>query len=347
METYDEIISFDKLYKGLKDSCRNVRWKDSVVGYEQNALKNTYSLRTSLLKGTYKIEKYQRFIIHEPKEREIVATRMRDRQFQHSLCDNGFYEQITKSFIHDNCACLRGRGVDYTLNRVNAHLRRFYTQHGNDGYVLKCDIHHYFASIRHDIAKSAIRKRIKDENMVEHVDKIIDSFGEIGLGLGSQVSQLIALAVLDDMDHFIKEELHIKHYVRYMDDFILIHEDKEYLMHCRHVLETHLCNMGLELNKKTQIIPLHKGFNMLQWRFILTDTGKIIRKMAKKKQSRERRKLKALLKKEAAGFVPRGTARESLRSWLANADRGDTYYERKRMIAYFRQLEVKTYGRVL
>lgn len=100
--SYEQVISFDSLYKGLKKCCKNIRWKDSTVGYEGNALKNTYRLRQSLLNGKYRIDKYQHFTIYEPKQREIVATRIKDRQFQRSLCDNGFYEQITKSFIADN-----------------------------------------------------------------------------------------------------------------------------------------------------------------------------------------------------------------------------------------------------
>lgn len=182
---YEQVISFDNLYKGLKESCRNIRWKDSTVGYEGNALKNTYRLRQTLLNGTYKIDRYQHFTIYEPKRRDIVATRLKDRQFQHSLCDNGFYEQITKSFITDNCACLKGRGVDYTLNRMTAHLRRYYIAHGCDGWVLKCDIRHYFQSIRHDVAKAAIRKRVTDTQIAERACEIVDSFGKIGLGLGS------------------------------------------------------------------------------------------------------------------------------------------------------------------
>ncbi len=193
------------------------------------ALESGVTARLQLTKA----DGHQHFTIFEPKQREIVATRIKDRQFQRSLCDNGLYEQITKSFIADNCACLQGRGVDYTLDRMTAHLRRYYNEHGTEGWVLKCDIHHYFPSIRHDIAKAAIRKRVKDAQIAERACEIVDSFGEIGIGLGSQVSQLVALAVLDDLDHYIKERLRIKHYVRYMDDFVLIHHDKEYLQKCR------------------------------------------------------------------------------------------------------------------
>lgn len=336
---YEQVISFDDLYKGLKESCRNIRWKDSTVGYEGNALKNTYRLRQTLLNGTYKIDRYQHFTIYEPKRRDIVATRLKDRQFQRSLCDNGFYEQITKSFITDNCACLKGRGVDYTLNRMTAHLRRYYAAHGCDGWVLKCDIRHYFQSIRHDIAKAAICKRVTDTQIAERACEIVDSFGEIGLGLGSQVSQLVALAVLDDLDHFIKERLRIKHYIRYMDDFILVHEDKEHLRQCKKEIEARLFALGLQLNDKTALYPLRQGVKLLQWRFIVTDTGAIIRKMGKKKQGKQRRKLKKLYAKELRGEYAPGTAHESLVSWLANAARGDTYHERLKMINYFKNME--------
>lgn len=339
--SYNDVISFDYLYKGLKEACRNIRWKDSTVGYEHNALRNTYKLRQSLLNETYKIERYQRFTIYEPKVREIVATRLKDRQFQRSLCDNGLYEQITRSFIPDNCACMRGRGVDYTLNRITAHLRKFREKYGSDGWVLKCDIRHYFQSINHDVAKAAICKRVKDEQIARRACEIVDSFGgDTGIGLGSQVSQLVALAVLDDMDHYIKERLKVKYYVRYMDDMILIDPDKEFLRNCLKEIEAKLAELHLELNKKTCIYPLKQGVKMLQWRFIITKSGRIVRKMAKQKLSRQRRKMCKIYEKERAGECAPGTVRESLISWIANANRGDTYYEKKKMIAFYENLEV-------
>ena len=105
------------------------------------------------------------------------------------------------------------------------------------------------------------------------VSDIIDSFeGDIGIGLGSQISQLLELAVLDDLDHFIKERLHIKYYLRYMDDFILIHEDKAYLQYCRKEIEKELTKIHLKLNRKTSLYPLKQGVKFLQWRFIFTES---------------------------------------------------------------------------
>lgn len=323
-KTVDDAVTFKELYKGLKKSCCNVRWKDSVTGYEANGLKNTYLLRKSLLDGTYKISGYQRFKVHEPKEREIVATRLKDRQFQRSLCDNVLYPQITRSFIRDNCACQRGKGVDDALDRLTVHLRRYYFKHGPNGWALKCDIRHYFAETPHDVAKAAIRKRLTDQRAAYYTDAIIDSFGgDKGIGLGSQVSQITELAVLDDLDHYIKERLRIKHYLRYMDDFILIHEDKSVLRAALAEIEKRLSALGLTLNEKTQILPLKNGVLWLKWRFVLTDTGKVIRKICMKSVVRERRKLRKMAKLAVAGRIPVAAITESFITWKAHAQRGN------------------------
>jgi len=335
---YNDAISFNNLYKGLKKCCRNVRWKDSVIGYESNALKNTYKLRQDLLNGKYKISPYQVFTIYEPKKREIVATRIKDRQFQRALCDNGFTRDMTEHFISDNPACQKGKGTDYTLNRMTTHLRRYYNEYGRDGWVLKCDIHKFFPSTPHDVAKEAVKKRVKDEKAKQAIFNVIDSF-ECGLGLGSQISQLVELSVLDSLDHFIKERLHIKHYLRYMDDFILVHPDREYLKYCREEIEKRLNATGLQLNNKTKIYPLRQGVQLMKWRFIITETGKIKRFISKKKLGRQRRKIKRIIEKEARGELRNGTALESAKSWCANAKRGDTYFQRKRMLQYYYQMK--------
>lgn len=276
------------------------------------------------MNGTYKISGYQRFKVHEPKEREIVATRLKDRQFQRSLCDNVLYPQITRSFIRDNCACQRGKGVDDALDRLTVHLRRYYFKHGPNGWALKCDIRHYFAETPHDVAKAAIRKRLTDQRAAYYTDAIIDSFGgDKGIGLGSQVSQITELAVLDDLDHYIKERLRIKHYLRYMDDFILIHEDKSVLRAALAEIEKRLSALGLTLNEKTQILPLKNGVLWLKRRFVLTDTGKVIRKICMKSVVRERRKLRKMAKLAVAGRIPVAAITESFITWKAHAQRGN------------------------
>ena len=150
---YDKAISFEGLYKGLKAACRNVRWKDSVIRHEAYGLRNTYKLRQALLNGTYEISEYQVFQVHEPKERTIYAPRLVDRQLQHALCDNGLYDDVTEHFIRDSMACQRGRGTDDALSRLKVHLSRYWRKYGNEGWVLKCDIHHFFPTTPHKVVK--------------------------------------------------------------------------------------------------------------------------------------------------------------------------------------------------
>lgn len=334
-----DAISFKNLYSGLKKSCKNVRWKDSVVGYENNGLKNTIKLRDKLLNNTYSISKYQIFQIFEPKQRTIVAARLVDRQFQRALCDSGLYEDITEHFIRDNVACQVNKGTDDAINRLKVHLRRYYRKHGTHGWVLKCDIHHFFKETQHDVAKRSAKKYISDPLAVNAVYMLIDSFsGEKGIGLGSQISQLIELTVLNDLDHFIKERLHIKYYIRYMDDFILIHEDKDYLKYCRIEIENKLKEIGLELNDKTALYPLSQGVKFLHWRFLLTDSGKVILRIERKKLSKQKTRMKKLWEKEKCGEVDPGTTFNSLKSWIANAERGNTFNEQAEMIKFYEKL---------
>ncbi|MFA6778172.1 MAG: RNA-directed DNA polymerase [Paludibacteraceae bacterium] len=331
-----DFYSFKSLYHGLRKAQRNVIWKDSVSFYSLNNLKQTHRLRQSLLDNSYEISPYQIFTIHEPKEREIAATRIRDRQFQRSLCDSYLYRAVTKGFIRDNCACQRGKGVDDVLNRMDCHLHRFYRHHGTDGWILKCDIHHYFAETSHEVAKAAIRKRVDNDEAYRRVCDIIDSFGtDKGIGLGSQVSQLIELAVLDDLDHYIKEQLHIEHYLRYMDDFILIHESKDYLKQCLAQIKVKLASIGLELNDKTAFTKVSQGVRFLKWKFSVTPTGKVIRKLSKRSIVKERRKLKKLGNKVQEKKLHLSVLANSFNSWLANARRGNAEKEISQMRAIY------------
>lgn len=340
MGDWEKVVSFGELYSGLQKAQRNVMWKDSVSGYSLNGLENTLKLRGELLGGNYKISEYQRFMIHEPKEREIVATRIRDRQFQRSLCDNSLYRDMTHGFIHDNCACLRGKGVDFALNRMETHLHRYYRKHGADGWVLRCDIRHYFPETPHDVAKEAIRKRVKDSRCAEAAMEIIDSFGgDRGIGLGSQVSQLVELAVLDPVDHYIKERLRIRHYVRYMDDFVLIHKDRDVLENAKREITARVNALGLEMNRKTQISPLRKGIRFLKWRFILTDNGKVLRRIGRQSIVKEQRKLKKLAAKIRRGDIPAEYLWLSFQSWRANALRGDARQAIRNMEKLYNQLK--------
>ena len=327
-------LEFGKMYRSLKKCCKNVRWKTSVTQYEVNGLKNTAKVAAEINSGKYKLLPYQEFQINEPKERHITATRIRDRQVQRSICDTVVYDSITRSFVADNSACQKGRGTQYAIDRLKEHIRRYYRKNGAEGYYLKCDIHHFFESLDHDIIKAQLRKRITNEHYLNMLYDIIDSFpGEKGIGLGSQVSQLLALMYLDEMDHIIKEKLHIKYYIRYMDDFILVDHNREKLSYSLVELRKYLDTLGLSLNKKTTLQKLSQGVIFLGWKFILTDTGKVILKPDKRKLTAKRRKLRGIKRQQAAGNLSEKDVMQINQGMIAHLEHGNA----RKAIEYIRK----------
>lgn len=330
----DKVCSFDKLYAAMNVCKGGVIWKDSVAGWCKNGAINCVRLSKALMNDTYKIDDYTRFTIYEPKKRDIVSTRFKDRVFQRSLCDNYLTKQISKSFIYDNGACLPGKGTDFARRRLVTHMQRFYREHQLNGYVLKCDITNYFGSTPHWVVKEKVFKLIDDDWVKERLGQIIDSFGtketpDIGMGLGSQVTQLCMLAVLNDLDHALKEQKHIKHYVRYMDDFVLIHEDKEVLRECLKFIEEELAKLGLKLSKKkTQIFPITQAIHFLGHSYRLTESGKVVKRLLRNKLGHERRKLKRMVNLVRQGKMTPEKLDKCFTAWLAHAT-GNPSPERK------------------
>ncbi len=129
-------------------------------------------------------------------------------------------------------------------------------------YILKCDISKFFASIDHDILKSKLKRRIKDKDALKIIFDIIDIEAN-GLSIGAMTSQVLAIFYLNDLDHFIKEELKIKYYVRYQDDFLLFHPSKKYLKYCLDEINKFIIKEKLSLNKKTRIYKSTDNFIFL------------------------------------------------------------------------------------
>lgn len=246
---------------------------------------------------------------------------------------------LTRSFITDNYASQVGKGTHYGLDRLREFLRRFYRKNGIDGWILKADISKYFYSIRHDVLKSLIRKKITDPDVLWLVEMIIDSTeGNVGIPIGNQSSQLFALLYLNNLDHFIKEKLCIKYYGRYMDDFFLIHEDKAYLQYCRAEIEKHVAAIGLSLNNKTNIYPLRNGIDFLGFHTYLTETGAVIRKVRRRSKNNMKRKLKKMRGLVERGKITTATVEQSYKSWRGHAEKGNCYHLIRRTDHYYNRL---------
>lgn len=318
---------------------KGVMWKDSTAGFVHHGLEECLKLARELQDGTYQERPHKFFTVADPKRREIMSIAFRDRVYQRSLNDNILYPTMTKSFIRDNCACQKKLGTDYARNRLECFLHRHYRKHGLNGYVLQIDVKGYYPNMRHDVAKACFAKKIDGDAYV-CAARILDGFpGDVGFNPGSQILQIAGVSVPNEIDHYIKERLRCKHYVRYMDDMILIAKDKAYLKRCLQEIRQRFEAIGMTLHPdKTRIYPLKEGISFLGFRFILTDTGKVIRKMLSARVRHERRKLPRLVAKAKRGEITKQKADDCFRSWLAHAENGDNEATIRRMKRYYNDL---------
>lgn len=324
---FDEVYDFQTLYMAYRASRRGKRWKNTVAKVEVNVLEAVAVLQDELSTGRYKPGGYREFYVYEPKKRLIQTNSFKDKIVQHAFCDTILYEELTRPFILDNYGSQIGKGTHFGLDRLKRFMQEYYRRHGNaDGWVLKADIHHYFASIQHDILKRDVREYLHDERSLALTDAIIDSTpGNVGIPIGNQSSQIFALLYLNKLDHLVKEGLRIRYYGRYMDDFYLIHESKDVLREARKIIEEHLAERGLELNNKTQIFPLRNGLDFLGFHSYLTDSGKVVRKIRKASRERMKRKLRKYKAMYENGAITREKIAESYQSWRSHAAHGDCH----------------------
>lgn len=337
--TYDEIFTFENLYQAHLKARKCKRNKKDVNLFELNLSENLWSLYDALHDRSYEVSGYNKFVIFEPKRREIQALEYKDRIVQHALCDLYLYPLITSHLIYDSGGCQKGKGTDFAMNRLSDFLREFYKYHSTDGYFLKTDIHHFFPSIDHKTLKHKLRRLINEEDVYNLTEKIIDSYNfdsGRGIPMGNQTSQLFALYYLDQMDRLIKECLHIKYYVRYMDDCILLHEDKDYLKWCLKKAEECVEDeLLLEFNSKTQIFPIKNGVDFLGFHFYMTDTGKVIRKVRQTTKTRYKKRMKKLRDDYNAGLIEYEDIKKILPGFNGHLKRGHTYRLQKSVLDKF------------
>lgn len=274
-----------------------------------------------LMAGTYKSGGFHEFDIFERgKARHIRSVPMSERVVQRCLCDNSLVPVMANSFIYDNSASLEGKGYHFAIRRIKHHLRQYYRKYGQEGYILLFDFSKFFDNVSHKIMKAILRKEYKDSRLLKLLYHFIDCFGDVGMGLGSQISQTLALASANRLDHAIKEKMRIKFYARYMDDGYLIHKSKEYLHECLEKIRAICADLGIKLNeKKCQIIKLSHGFTWLKCRFYLTETGKVVCKIYKRSVTKMRQKIKKLKKMMDSGKIGLADVKGALQSWMAYA----------------------------
>lgn len=336
----ERIIGFEALYYSMRKCQKGVIWKDSVASYRMNGIERTLKLSEQLIEGKYSPSPMCKFKIMSPKPREIASVSFRDRVYQRSLNDNYVYPVMTRSFIYDNFACQKGKGTDAARERLKEFLRRYYRKHGADGYVAQFDIHGYYPTMDHRATELTFQKKLNPE-IFERVQRVLHQQydGDAGYYAGSQLIQIAGISILDSMDHYIKEKLRARFYIRYMDDFLIISHDREYLEKCMKEIIDYLTGLRFTVNeKKTRIYPLRSGIDFLGFTFSLTATGKVLMQIRSENVKRQRRKLVRLVKRSRSGLIPREKVDESYAAWRNHASKGNSWKLLQRMNSYYRNL---------
>ena len=327
------MCQFETLYRAYLTARKGKRNKAGTAQYEANALACTEKLSRLLLTKNYRPSKFEIFKVYEPKERLVQAPAFVDKVVLHAATDNILYDAITKSFIRDNYSSQKGKGTDDGLMRLKLQMVSYYRCYKTaEGWVVKGDIHHFFASIDHKKLKRVLRKLFKRRGLDMELYDLLCIYIDAseGLPLGYQTSQLFALLFLDEFDHWIKEEKGCKFYGRYMDDFAIIVRTKEEARQLLAEIREWIDGLGLELNQKTGIFPLRNGIDLLGFHSYLTETGACIQKLRQESVDRIRSRIQYWRAAYPAGKVTKKEILDSFQGWDAHAAHGDTYALRQK-----------------
>lgn len=339
-DNFEWVFSYEHLYKSYKKCKQGVGWKASTQRFIDLAPLKIYRIYRKLKRGTYRSKGFFEFdIIERGKKRHIKSVLIDERVVQRCLCDYCLVPLLSRTFIYDNGASLQNKGYHFARKRVIRFLQKYSAKHGTDGHALLFDFSKFFDNISHSLCKMILRRNISDKRIIKLVDHFVDMFGEVGLGLGSQISQIFALASANYLDHFIKEKLQIKYYERYMDDGILIHENKAHLKKCKLEIEKMCRVYGIVMNdRKTQIVKLSHGFTWLKTKFNVLPSHKILRRVVRKSIRIMRNRLSSFKHLISDGKMTVYDAFMSFQSWRSYARHFDANRSVQKLEQHFTDL---------
>lgn len=330
-----DIFSERNLYVAMKKCLRGVLWKDSSAHFYINWATEIQRLINDIKDDKYKQRKPSYFRIGK---RDIMSISFRDRCLQRCLNDFVLYPAISSTLINGNCACQTGKGTLYAKDYLKKIIRREWRNHGTQLYALKCDIKGYYKNIPHSTGEAELKRVLSNHVFQFLKDNILSIYeGDNGYVAGNQTVQIIGISALSPLDHYIKEKLRIKGYVRYMDDFILVSHDMDYLIYCKSKIEEKLADIGLSLNeRKTKIIDLKNNtIEFLGFDFKLLESGKVCAFVASSKTKKKRIQLYRMAQKVKRGEKDRSNADKAYMDWRKHAEYGDTYMYLTRMDKYY------------
>jgi len=257
------IQDMDNLRLAFWKAGKGKRYSTSVLTYRKELDRNLLQLQQQIIDAKVKVGDYRYFLIYEPKRREICASAFSEQVLHHALM-NVCHPYFDRRQIYDSYASRKGKGTYAALERAKVYTRKY-------KWFLKMDVKKFFASIHHDVLKKQLSGLFKEQHLLLLLYQIIDSFSvdnNRGLPIGNLTSQYFANHYLSGLDHYIKEDLRIKAYVRYMDDMVLWSNDKTSLLQVKPVIEDYT-NRELKLSLNESILNRSsKGLPFLGYRIM-------------------------------------------------------------------------------
>ena len=313
-----ERLTFSKLVQAHERAKKNKTNRYELLRFEVDFESNIISIMDSLCNGSYNLGKYREFTIYEPKERIIRCLPYRDRIVQQWYIYEFIKPYIIPRLISSTCACIDNRGTHYAVKLVQRYMRIMKRKY-NNYYILKLDIKKYFYNIDKDILYDIMKGYISDRKLLWLTKIFIyDGSSKLGIPIGNYTSQYFANIYLSVIDRYIKEELGIRYYVRYMDDMVILLKDKEECMDVfskiRNELESKLC---LELNKKSRYYPNNTGIMFCGYK--IYETHILVKKDSKYKMKKKIRKWKMDDK------IDSKAKKMCFNSWLSHVGHANSY----------------------
>ena len=320
---FSQVIAFPNLVRAWRLASRGKRGRLPVARFAAEMDTRLVEIHQALSTGTWQPGAHRQFFVYDPKFRSIAAPPFADRVVHHAIC-TVIEPLFERRFIFDSYACRREKGAHLAIRRLQKFLRK-----KRAVYALKCDISQFFASINHEVLRQIIRQTIHDQKLLHILDLIIAGYSP-GIPIGNLTSQLFANVYLDQLDHFIKEELRIKYYLRYMDDFVILGENKAELTKILAAIRAFLTDkLKLTLHpRKIRLFPAYLGVDFVGYVAFpdhILLRPKNVRHFAKKLRKQQ--------KWLASGKISQKEFAESVRSWIAHAVHADTFGLRRKLFA--------------
>lgn len=321
--TISNAARLDNIHEAARDAAKGVRWKASVQRYMVHSLRNSLYARRDLLAGNDIRKGFVRFhVIERGKDRAIAAPRFSERVIQKAVTRAVVAPAVWPTLTPGCAANMRGRGTDYALMRLKGQLAEHYRRHGAEGYVLLMDFSDYFGTIDHGTALDLVRRTLIDPAAIEFMRLQIEANGSIGLGLGSEPNQALAVAIPSPLDHLGERWRGIEASGRYMDDSYFIALDKDTLWQFLDAARALCASLGITINeRKTKVVKLTRGFTFLKKRFRFTESGRIVVTPIPKSLARERMKLRVHSRMVAEGSMTLEQAYVSYMSFRGSLER--------------------------